>query len=134
MDTDKIISEIKSWIGTPYRNFSRGKGIGTDCAYYIIQSFRAYGMLLKFDYKHTLPTLYRDSGCKYVLNKMIEAGLKKVIDFPIASVLLFQTGKDYDHIGIYIGKNNMITCTVSSGVFECPLWMDKFIAAFEVIV
>ena len=43
MTREEIVAEAKSWIGTPYIRGGRIKGVGCDCATFILEVFRAVG-------------------------------------------------------------------------------------------
>jgi NlpC/P60 family putative phage cell wall peptidase len=57
---EQVVSEARSWIGTPYHHRAGLKGVGCDCAYFLIRVYHACGLAPEIDpgfYKRGLAAL-----------------------------------------------------------------------------
>ncbi|MBD5222415.1 MAG: C40 family peptidase [Bacteroidales bacterium] len=104
-----LISEAKSWLGTPYKYASAEKGCGTDCS----------GMVTKVYQKATGCALPRSSAkmaeyCTPVRPEDVESG----------DLVFFATGSDpnrVSHVGIMVDTETFIHASSSKGVVESSM-------------
>lgn len=101
----KII--LDEWIGTPYRYFSGVKGIGCDCAHFVLMIAHEMKIII-FD-KKTVPYYPSDwhahNTRELILEEMenrfhIET-IKAPCDMLNGDIILFHGGKASSHMGFY---------------------------------
>src|SRR5574343_56223 len=49
---ERLLAELKSWIGTPYRHLGHYKGRGADCTLFIATAMLNIGIIGKLTYEH----------------------------------------------------------------------------------
>lgn len=113
MSTNKIVSEARSWLGTPWHHMGDEhavaiKGVCVDCAMLLVEVFKAAGLVpLGFD-----PRPY---SMQWHLHRDEEAflgwlkDLADEVDAPeIGDVVVWKFGRAYSHGGIVVGANGEI--------------------------
>lgn len=114
----KLISEARSWIGTPYAYGGSTKGKGTDCSGMIMQLFNdVYGLKLP-----------RSSAMQHEVSRPVKYNNMRPGD-----LVFFTTNKSHsrvNHVGLYVGDNRMIHASSSRGVMESaldlPYWQQTY--------
>lgn len=120
---EKIIAEAWSWLKTPYHHHARIKGIGVDCAQFLIGVFSAVGIIPMAmdvgDYS-TQWHLHRDE------EKFLEWLVKlcREVESPdIGDIAIWKFGRCFSHGSIVVGENLVIHSYIGQG---CILGeMDK---------
>jgi NlpC/P60 family putative phage cell wall peptidase len=137
---DLIITEARTWIGTPYRHQATTKGAGADCLGLLRGIWRAiYGEEVA-----VVPPYTSDWSEVSGRETLLEAARKFLIEVPLADetagdVLLFrmQKGSVAKHLGISAGTAtapSFIHAYTGHGVVESPLsepWKRKITARFH---
>ncbi len=98
----KLIKEVASWLGTPYKYASNTKGKGTDCSGFVSSVFmNVYG-----------EKLYRTSGSMVLnVNKVDRDKLE------CGDILFFANAKgSIYHVAIYLGDNIFIHSATSNNI------------------
>lgn len=99
-----VISEARSWIGTPYVFGGTDKGLGTDCSGMVMTIYRnKAGVLLPRN------SARQQEYCKPVKKKELVAG----------DLVFFSSSKGggrVGHVGIYTGNGEFIHASSSRGV------------------
>ncbi len=121
----KLISEARSWIGTPYAYGCAEKGRGTDCSGMIMSIF--YGV-----YGIKLP---RSSAMQQEFSRPVKYDKMQPGD-----LVFFTTSKNssrVNHVGLYVGNGRMIHASSSCGVMESSLsekyWQNNYHSSGAVI-
>lgn len=65
---DKFKKIVNSWLGTPYKHYTRVKGRGTDCVLWLADSFFEMGILTKLEYDYYSRDWYMHTTKEVVLN------------------------------------------------------------------
>lgn len=119
----EIVTEARSWVGTPFKWQQATKGRGCDCKGLVAGVARNVGRpegesvyaLMQAEYRRVVPV--------DLLRKGLSDLLDEVTDMQPGDVLLMQTGGKAQHLGIYSGDGRMIH-TYGRGVrcvVEVPL-------------
>lgn len=99
-----VVTEVKTWIGTPYKGWSCKKGCGVDCGQLIYGVYRAVGLIpeivLPKDYSlqiaaHRASTEYVDLVAKY-FHEIPESEAKP------GDLVVYKLGLAYAHAAIII--------------------------------
>lgn len=121
----RLISEARSWIGTPYAYGRAEKGRGTDCSGMIMSLF--YGV-----YGIKLP---RSSAMQHEFSRPVKFDKMQPGD-----LVFFTTSKNssrVNHVGLYVGNGRMIHASSSRGVMESSLsekyWQNNYHSSGAVI-
>lgn len=118
MDRDRVLLEILSLLGVPYRYGGNSKG-GFDCS-----GFTAWV------YRQTLSTLLpRSAEDQFSWGSSVEAG-----DLQFGDLVFFSTvGDGPTHVGIYVEDDLFAHASGSAGVtissLEAPYYRDRFLGA-----
>lgn len=112
-ETDRLISEARAWIGTPYVYGGHSR-MGTDCSGLVMELYKdVYGMKLP-----------RSSAAQQEYCLPI-----KPDDLVAGDLVFFATGRDrslVSHVGLYIGNRRMIHASGSRGVMESGIDEDYY--------
>ncbi len=133
----EILSETRSWIGTPYRHQASKKGVGTDCLGLLRGVWRTfYG-----DEPQSLPPYTPNWAEALGQEALLLAAKKYLVEIPIgdameSDVLLFRMGLGHPakHCGIVSGENRLIHAYWGRAVCETrlvPWWRRRISAAFQ---
>jgi cell wall-associated NlpC family hydrolase len=118
-----LLTEINSWMGTPYGYARNEKGKGTDCSGMVMEVFReVYGIKLN-----------RSSDGQVANTTKI-----KKEELQIGDLVFFVTrGSKISHVGIYIGNNKFAHSTTRQGVIISDLdekyYKDRYVQSGRVI-
>lgn len=102
---DAMMTEIKAWIGTPYRFGLVEKGKGTDCSGFV-------GFVFKKVHNIDLP---RTSDAMYGVGEPVS---KKDLKFGDLVFLqnTYKGSKGASHVGVYVGENKLAHASTTVGV------------------
>jgi cell wall-associated NlpC family hydrolase len=122
MDEKKIIDVAMEWVGTAWMHSVSLKGYRTDCAQLIVSIGKELGWIPQ-DYK---TQVYNRQAAFHCSESRIVAEFERVGVFEkvsnelnemrVGDILVFRTGRNDGHVGIFIGKGNMVHCGVLEGV------------------
>lgn len=112
-----LAAEARRWLGTPYRYGGRDRN-GTDCSGLVMELFRTVCAI-----KIPRTTVEQKAYCTIVARNKARAG----------DLVFFGTGKgsgQVSHVGLYIGKGEMIHASSSRGVMvsrvDAGYWGERF--------
>lgn len=129
-----FIRELWSWLGTPYRHFTRGKGRGSDCVFFIVESLHVIGELLGFEYRYTSPFEYRLKRRPVLLEAARRLQLPEVVDPAAGDLLLLRDREPYaTHAAVFVAEGVSIACRPEQGVVERPQGMVDITNVFQVV-
>jgi NlpC/P60 family putative phage cell wall peptidase len=133
----EIITEARSWIGTPYIASQRAKQAGCDC----VGLFWGITDQLKLDVSKDL--VLQPNYEKYAFGNSLLVALRKYMDevprdqMDIGDLLVLRVGGVPTHVGILAnlnGRDTLIHADTKRGVIETPLgyWLSKIVTVFRV--
>lgn len=112
---DAMMSEIRSWIGTPYKFGMIEKGKGTDCSGFVGS---VYKKVLNID-------LPRQSADMYATGESVAQK-----DLKFGDLVFFQNtykgAKGASHVGIYVGEDKIAHASTTVGVTISDLSEDYY--------
>lgn len=122
---DSFITELTTWLDTPYSNNAFTKGVGSDCIYFIAKSLETVGICQDFVHKFVAKD-WSIFSQEEVLEKNTEEFCRgliyKVLVFPAGKnelqkgdLILFRLSKRLNHAAIYLGDGQMIHCQKPRG-------------------
>ncbi len=117
---DALVSEARTWIGTPYKWGGHDKS-GADCSGFLMEVFKA-----AVDVKIPRTTKDQREQCIEVDRDNISVG----------DIIFFTSNKSEGkiaHVGMYVGDGRMIHASSSRGVVEDDLSMKYYINHFKSI-
>ena len=116
----RVVSEARAWLGTPYHAHARVRGVGVDCVHLMCAVFEHVGLISPFD-----PGMYPISWALHRSQELYMAGLDSRasrIDAPHAGdVALFKYGRTFSHAGIVTADGTLVHALARVGVIESPL-------------
>jgi cell wall-associated NlpC family hydrolase len=114
MNTAAIIKEAKQWLGTPYHNNARVKGVGVDCAMLLLEVYSRVGVIPNFDPGEYSPQF----GLHRSEEKLISIVLKYASEIEAPEpgcCVIFKFGRCYSHAGIMVDSNLLIHAVANEG-------------------
>lgn len=136
--SEKIISELYSWLDTPYKHQHSTKHRGCDCLGLVRGVYREiYGKEPEIPPSYS--SRWGEVGKAEPLLEAAERNLISVVDrdtLEVGSVLVFRMRPNFvaKHCGIVSGQNKMIHSYQGAGrVVECDLanfWRRKIVGQF----
>ena len=141
MLVDNIITEARSWIGTPYQHQARLKGVGVDCAMMIADICLTLNLITKEQLKMIppYPATWHVTDDKPILTDLMkEFGCKQInrYDYQPGDVLVFKVGRVPSHLAILTDQNTMIHAqggTINK-VTECSFsasWVKRMVEVYR---
>lgn len=110
-----VITEAKSWLRTPWHHNASLKGIGVDCAQFLIEVFVNVGLIER----PVIPPYARDraahSDTQTILAIMREF-TRETDDPEQGDLVVFEFGRTYSHCAIVIDYPRVIHAQISDGV------------------
>ena len=104
-DKEKLETEARSWLGTPYHHMGRVKGVGVDCGQLIWAIFEPllgpFGQMPQYNSDwalHQADTIFLDFIQPYVI---------EVEKAEWCDVAIFEFGRSFCHAG-FVTKNNKL--------------------------
>ena len=137
-DRAAVVAEALSWLGTPYHHRARLKGVGVDCAQFVLGVYANVGLIEAFD----TGEYPRD----WHLHRSVERYMTHVLRFageiaPAAAqsgdVLLFKFGRAFSHGAIVTSYPQVIhavareSCVVLGDVDRDADLIDRPVRAFS---
>lgn len=116
-DREKIIQEAMTWLGTPYHQCARIKGVGVDCGLFVAQVMENVGVL-----PHIEPGFYT---AEHALHSSLEIfkGLVEKYLYPVkgreplpGDVILYKFGLCRSHAAIVVDYPKIIHSYIRRGV------------------
>lgn len=104
---EDVVTEARTWLGTPYHHQALIKGVGVDCAMLLVGVYAGVGMIEGVE-----PRPYpRDwhlhrSEEKYL--GWLQSLSQQVPEPGVGDVLVWHFGRTFSHGGIYIGNGEII--------------------------
>lgn len=115
-----LVEEARTWLGTPYRYGGRDRS-GTDCSGMMMELYRNVCAV-----KIPRTTKEQKSYCTEVARNKTRVG----------DLVFFGSRNGVSHVGLYIGKGEMIHASSSRGVMVSNIdggyWGDRYIGAGRV--
>jgi len=107
MDTPEqraaVVAEALTWKGTPYHHQSNIKGVGVDCAMFLIEAYGNVGVLKKFDPRpYSSDWFLHHSEEKYLQTLIPFAKEISVRDAKSGDIILMKLGRTFSHSAIVV--------------------------------
>lgn len=128
---EAVIESARSWLGTPYHHLAKVKGVGVDCAQFIIAAFEEAGVEIDDPGTYSSDWHLHRSEERYVefMERYLvrlddaEASINERVtqDYPIPSpgdVLAFRVGRTFSHGGIVTEWPYFIHSSLPAGIVE----------------
>jgi NlpC/P60 family putative phage cell wall peptidase len=111
-----VVAEAMTWLGTPYHHRAKLKGVGVDCAQFVLAVYADAGLIEDFDtgeYPHDWH-LHR-SVERYMTQVLRFAGEIPVADARPGDVLLFRFGRAFSHGAIVTRYPQIVHAVLKDG-------------------
>jgi NlpC/P60 family putative phage cell wall peptidase len=124
----KVVAEAQTWLNTPYHHGANIKGVGVDCAMYLVEVFRTVGVIEPdFD-----PRPYPKDWMLHRSEEIFMAGIfkyaKRIKTPEPGDVALYRVGRTASHGAIVIDSEVMAHAYAGSRKVElCELdaWANR---------
>jgi cell wall-associated NlpC family hydrolase len=102
-DRAAVITEARTWAGTPWRHRGRSKGKhgGIDCAQFVYAVFRACGLSEEMPLEEYPPDFMLHRGVERLANVVLSE-TKEVTMPDMADIALFKIGRVFSHAAIVV--------------------------------
>jgi cell wall-associated NlpC family hydrolase len=116
---DWIVTVAKSYQGTPYHHMGRIKGVGVDCATFLIESYEEAGIIEHIDLPYYPPDWHMHHTEELYLKELLKYGHRVKVPRP-GDIALYRYGKTAAHGAIVINYPEIIHSVLNQGV----IWAD----------
>lgn len=145
---ERLLAELKSWIGTPYRHLGHYKGRGADCTLFIATAMLNIGIIGKLTYEHYhadwyvhakddfIATSYRENEKNFLVDATIVNVDPSSMVFGDVPLISFVPSKVAHHCGVFLEDGNFIHCAPHRGVIIGRWhrwWSDKAVGALRLV-
>lgn len=106
---EQLVQSALTWLGTPYHDQARVKGIGVDCAQLVAAVAIDAGLVKAEDVPQDYNPQWHFHNHEELMLKYIEdLGCSQVKEARRGDILCFKFGRVNSHLGIYLGDNQFI--------------------------
>ena len=117
----RIVDEALTWVGTPYHDQARLKGIGVDCAQLLAMIAYNVGIMddddlarIPMNYTPEWAIHNRDEQMISILEDM---GCTEVEGTPTpGDIIAFRTGRSYGHLGIIVTSTEFVHAELQGSI------------------
>lgn len=104
---EDVVREALSWVGTPFHDCAGVKGVGTDCAHFIIRVYAAVGLIENFDPESYSPQWFQHREEPRFLDTLARYAHRVDVGFP-GDVAMFSFGRHAAHSAIIVDERSMV--------------------------
>lgn len=106
---EAILEEAKSWLGTPFHDDARIKGVGVDCAQFVAACYLASGAVDHFEIPHYTSQWFLHNDEEKLRDFVLRFG-KQIDEEAVkpGDLVLFKIGRAFGHAAIIVDWPNMI--------------------------
>jgi cell wall-associated NlpC family hydrolase len=144
-----LVTEARSWLGTPYVRRAMVKGSGADCASFLLACLRNVGLVSMDEARDELKRVFSDdwfchaSDEQYKLRVLRHAELlcecvgHRTAEIAPGNLLLIRTAgsRRYNHGGLCVGWPRVVhavaPCVEEIDATRHPMWTNKVVAVFD---
>ena len=125
MNGADIVLEAYRWLGTPYHHHAKVRGVGVDCAQFVMAVFEECGVLKKGE---ITPGYYSPEWHLHHSDEIYLNWIKKYCDeicvcsASPGDIAVFQFGRCISHAGIITRWPYIIHAYIGTGVCETLIW------------
>lgn len=111
-----VLLEANTWMGTPYHHHGAIKGVGVDCAHYLIEVYSGTGAAPKCD-PGAYPTDWHLHRSQEMFIEWVEKSGGREIAQPMpGDIALFKFGRTFSHGAIMLTPTRLIHSLKDHGV------------------
>jgi cell wall-associated NlpC family hydrolase len=103
---EDVVREALSWLDCPFHDMAGVKGAGVDCAYLLVKTYSALGLVEDFDPKYP-PQWFQHRG-EPIFLQMLEKYAHRVEVAQPGDVAMFNFGRHAAHGAIVIDTQSMV--------------------------
>lgn len=112
---EQIVAEARTWLGTPFHHRAIIKGVGVDCAHFLIGVFSSLGLLKMFEPDDYPPDWHLHNSEEKFL-EYLKSRAVRITDPQPGDVVMFKFGRCASHSAIVIEWPRIIHSYVKQGV------------------
>ena len=94
-----VVAEARTWTGTPYHHMADIKGVGVDCAMFLVRVFCDLGLVERFDPRPYTRDWHLHRGEERYLSALL-ARARIVASPGPGDIVVFRYGRCFSHGGI----------------------------------
>lgn len=118
-DTDTmrraVVAEALTWLRTPYHHAARIKGVGVDCAQFLIAVYAATGLIDDFTPDRYPPDWHLHRTAERFLSLVLDRA-RPTDDPGPGDVVLMRFGRAFSHGGVVVGDGHIVHAFLGRGV------------------
>ena len=132
---EHLVTEARSWVGTPFFGNSCAKGRGASCQMLAASLYRATGWLSPDEVIPEVPMSHARSSDRSLLMEWIGSRadllpVESMDDLQPGDLLAFRMPRTVHHAGVYLGCGLFVQAIEGPGVVISPLadatWSSRF--------
>lgn len=106
---DEIVTEAFTWNGTPFHDMAGVKGVGVDCAYFLVRVYSAVGLAENFDPKYK-PQWFLHRAEPIFIETIERCGGRQIdpASALTGDVLMYSYGRHAAHGAIVVDERSLI--------------------------
>ena len=115
MIREAVLAEARTWLGTPFHHKAMVKGVGVDCAHFLLGVFSAVGVVPRFSVDHYPPDWHFHRGEERFLG--ILSQYADIVNAPeTGDVAMFKFGRCASHGAVVVAWPQVIHSYIGQGV------------------
>lgn len=111
-----VVSEARSWLGSPFMHAQRMKGVGVDCAQLLLACYCDTGLVAPIDPGHYSPDWFRNEDGQRLREWIASRCTRNLGPAEAGDIILFRFGRGESHSGISLGGELIIHAIARRGV------------------
>ncbi|KQU67780.1 MULTISPECIES: NlpC/P60 family protein [unclassified Rhizobacter] len=123
---EAVITEARTWLGTPYHHHGRLKGVGVDCGQSLCAIYEAAGVTAPIDPGTYSIAWHLHRGEELYIEWLQRVGATRTEAPSAGDVALFRFGRTFSHGGVLVDSRTVLHAYVHQAVIltrldEAPL-------------
>jgi cell wall-associated NlpC family hydrolase len=99
----RVVACARAWIGTPFHDLARVKGVGVDCAQLVAAVYEEAGVVAHVDTGYYAPQFMLHSKDERLANFVLRYGREIAeADAKAGDVVLYRVGRSFSHAAIVV--------------------------------
>ena len=114
---EAVVSEAKTWLGTPWRHMQRLKGVGVDCANLPASVYEACGVIEHIEAEYPRQWMLHRKQDRFIEWVLAVGGIEiDEADLQHGDLVLWKFGNTFSHSGFWLGGGVVIHAQIDVGV------------------
>jgi cell wall-associated NlpC family hydrolase len=123
-----LVAAAREWLGTPYHHLGDVKGVGVDCAMFLVRVFVDAGLVAPFDPRPYPVDWHLHRGEERYLAAVLGSAREVAEPMP-GDIALYRFGRTLSHSALVVSWPRVIHALIRVGCIEADATRDEPLAS-----